>query len=275
MSKIRVKKNIVERHSPVGREDYLSLQHIDRYIFAKNILSPGMKVLDIACGTGYGTAILVNHGCDVTGGDYSADTISFAKEVWDYEKFVQADALSLQFGDNTFDAVVTFETIEHVYENEAEQYLREMKRVLKPGGLFICSTPNINYTFHPVFHLHEFTADEFFSLISNHFNGHEKYGQYFRMVDRFRDLYLRKLVPSKLNKLINLLENLLSKIISSERAKSIVLGKHVDAIKSNDSPDIGLWLSETMKRNMSSKYGVVDYRGEKMCRIMIVVARND
>jgi ubiquinone/menaquinone biosynthesis C-methylase UbiE len=275
MNKIGIKKNIVERHSPVGRKDYLSIQHIERYKFALKFLRPSMKVLDIACGTGYGSAILVNHGCDVTGADYDKEAIHRAKEVWDYDGFVNADALDLPFQDGSFDAVVTFETIEHVYDYQTKRFLQEMKRVLKPGGLLICSTPNIRYTFHPDFHLHEFYAEEFFDAVQSEFKNIQKFGQYFGKLDRLRDLYLRKILSPFLYVPVRFVEKLLIRVGFRAIASKVVLGNHSDAVKKEFSVDLNAWLANVGKENVNKRYGVVDYRGEKMCRIMLIVSRGD
>jgi hypothetical protein len=145
--------------------------------------------------------------------------------------------------------------------------------VLKPGGVFICSTPNISYTFHPAFHLHEFSADEYFNVIQEHIGDHERFGQYFRRIDRLRDLYLRKLLPGEVSGLIRFVAYVVRSAFGADASSRVVLGLHRDAIAQNLSVDIAGWLDATVNREEDSVYGVVPYHGEKMCRIMIVVAR--
>jgi SAM-dependent methyltransferase len=163
-------------HDPAGRRDYLSIQHLERYRFALERLEKSMRVLDIACGAGYGTAMLLARGCDVTGVDCDEPTLAAARRQWGEQHFLQGDALSLPLDDESFDAVVTFETIEHVADGDA--FLTEMKRVLRPGGLLLCSTPNIRYTSHPAMHIKEYRPDEFYTLLERHFEQVERLGQY-------------------------------------------------------------------------------------------------
>ena len=118
-----------DRLDPSCGRDYLSMQHLERYRFARELLKPGQKVLDIACGTGYGTDILLKHGCEVIGADIDDGILEEAKKKWNHSDFRAADVLNLPFEKGAFDAVVSFETIEHV--TDGKRFLSEMKKVLK------------------------------------------------------------------------------------------------------------------------------------------------
>ena len=139
--------NIIEHHNPVAKTDYLSIQHLERYSFARSRLSAGMRVLDIATGSGYGAEMLLKFGCRVVGVDYDEVALATSRNEYAHKDLVRGDALTLPFKDGSFDAVVSFETIEHVVAGD--KFLDEMSRVLRCGGLFISSTPNIKYTVHP------------------------------------------------------------------------------------------------------------------------------
>ena len=104
-------------------------------------------MLDLGCGHGYGSEYLAQRpGSFVLGVDMDSKAISFARE--NYQglnlHFAIMDANRLALSDRGFDAVVSFEVIEHVAD--PVRYLEEVKRVLKPGGLFVLSTPNRNAT---------------------------------------------------------------------------------------------------------------------------------
>jgi len=121
-----------DRHDPFGKLDYHSIQYLERYLFACELLEPGQKVLDVACGAGYGTDTLVNHGCDAIGADIDDGILEEAKRKWGRSEFQKADVLNLPFEDELFDAVVSFETIEHV--TDGQRFLSEMNRVVMTGG---------------------------------------------------------------------------------------------------------------------------------------------
>jgi len=163
---------------------YLDYQyHIGRYVFASQFVA-GKSVLDVACGTGYGSGYLARRGVRwVVGSDVSPEAISYAVRYYKDEKteFVPADATRLPFVNNSFDCVVSFETIEHI--KEYEKFLSECRRVLKEGGSFICSTPNREAT-PPILkkplwqcHVKEFYLAEFHHLLSTYFRQVQVFGQ--------------------------------------------------------------------------------------------------
>lgn len=118
--------------------------HMARYKFAVESLSQFEgKVLDCACGIGYGSYVLAsnNANIDVTGVDIDQAAINYARQHYAHANadYLCQDARKLAL-DDSFAAVVSFETIEHV--PFAEELLTHYHRVLKPGGTLICSTPN-------------------------------------------------------------------------------------------------------------------------------------
>ena len=148
-------------------------EHRARYRFALERLQAGQRVLDVACGAGFGLAMLSRAAVSGIGVDYDCAPLA---EISEPRTVVQADAARLPFADCSFDAVVTFETIEHV--NDAAGLLGELRRVLKPGGPLILSTPNRAFreSANP-FHVREFTADELRSLLAEHFSEVQLLGQ--------------------------------------------------------------------------------------------------
>jgi SAM-dependent methyltransferase len=105
-------------------------EHLARYRFAREHVRG--RVLDVACGTGYGTRLL-----GAVGVDRSMEALRYARRY--PAPYVAADGGRLPFG-RRFDAVVSFETIEHL--SDPERFVAECARVLKPGGVFLVSTPN-------------------------------------------------------------------------------------------------------------------------------------
>ncbi|CAH1218375.1 Ubiquinone biosynthesis O-methyltransferase, mitochondrial [Paenibacillus plantiphilus] len=131
-----VNREVKERYRDVYEE------HMIRYELAASLAS-GLHVLDAACGTGYGAAMLRAAGASsVIGVDVDAASVERATVDYgaDGISFLAGDVLALPFDDGSFDAVVSFETIEHV--QSGSEWIRESARVLKEGGRFIVSTPN-------------------------------------------------------------------------------------------------------------------------------------
>lgn len=162
----------------------MALEHVGRYLFAKDRVG-GLRVLDAACGTGYGSALLARAAASVTGVDIDVATIGFAAKRWasPTTSFVVGDVGNLPFADRTFDAIVSFETIEHV--PDPDRVLDEFSRVLKPAGLLLVSTPSrdvYNWVSFPhgegnPFHHSEMTPDEFGSRLRRKFRLEGLYGQ--------------------------------------------------------------------------------------------------
>ena len=112
-------------------------EHRRRYEWAVQRVSG--RILDIACGTGHGTALLARSGA-VTGLDRDGATIDHARRRVPDARFEVAEVPPVPLPDDAFDWVVCFETIEHVTDDE--RFLLELRRVLAPGGHMLLSTPN-------------------------------------------------------------------------------------------------------------------------------------
>ena len=170
-----------ERFIP-GAPGEIWYEHWHRYHFAAPIVA-GREVLDIACGAGYGSALLAQRATRVTGADISQATIDHARHRYASVpglEFRQADCAALPFPDACFDAVVSFETIEHIAAQEA--FLDEMRRVLRPGGLVVLSCPNkVEYAdkrgVANEFHVRELHRGELAALIAPRFPHSAWYGQ--------------------------------------------------------------------------------------------------
>ncbi len=117
-------------------------EHWHRYVLARSWVA-GKTVLDAACGEGYGSAFLSQVAGQVTGVDLSATAIAHARNRYGANRnldYLEASATKLPLPDASMDVVVSFETIEHLQEQEA--MLAEFRRVLRPDGFLILSAPN-------------------------------------------------------------------------------------------------------------------------------------
>jgi len=159
----------------------IELEHLHRYLFAREFVA-GKRVLDIASGEGYGSALLADAAGSVIGVDISEDAVAFAKSKYSRSnlEFRAGSCAAIPLGDHCIDVVVSFETIEH--HTQHEQMMLELKRVLTPGGILIISCPDkLEYSDRPgysnPYHVRELYRDEFKSLLDQHFAQHNLLGQ--------------------------------------------------------------------------------------------------
>ncbi|KVR62425.1 methyltransferase domain-containing protein [Burkholderia ubonensis] len=145
--------------------------HIARYGFVKEICA-GKRVLDIACGEGYGSRLMADWGAaSVEGVDISEEAVANARKIFGTDKvnFTQhpAETIDALFQLQSFDLIVSLETVEHV--EDPSTFLAAMKRLLKPGGTIVVSCPNDWWYFPEAdkgnpFHRHKYQLEEFQSL---------------------------------------------------------------------------------------------------------------
>ena len=182
-------ERIVPDATPAG---ILAL-HLKRYAFARAYCD-GADVLDAGCGVGYGTAYLSEVAASVIGVDVSAEAIAYATRRYAGSRtsFRRMDVTALEFADASFDAVCSFETLEHV--RDAGAAVREAARVLRPGGVYVASTPHVERTcVSPAnpFHETEYSPEDFAALLRESFDGVELFGQ--RRLETRRHRVLRRL----------------------------------------------------------------------------------
>lgn len=165
-----------ERVVPGVSANFLFQEALARYQFALKYVRKGDKVLDVACGTGYGSSLLAQKG-KVVGIDINRDAIKYAKRKYRRVSFLVADAQKLPFKDGEFDLAVSFEFIEHI--KKPEKLLHEVKRVLKRKGTFILSTPNKKFPkiVESPYHEKEYTYQELKKLLEEHFKKVTLYGE--------------------------------------------------------------------------------------------------
>ncbi len=151
----------------------LLYEHLHRYAVAA-ALADGKRVLDIACGEGYGSNLLAATAAQVIGIDIASEVIAHARQAYRKENLIfrEGSCLNIPVEDHSIDLVVSFETIEHIDESLA--FLQEIKRVLAVDGALIMSSPDkAEYTDRTgatnPFHKRELYHEEFLLLLKQHF----------------------------------------------------------------------------------------------------------
>lgn len=165
-----------ERVIPGQVNSDLWAEHISRYNFAARYVNATHRVLDIGCGTGYGTAELSFRAASAAGLDISLEATEYAAQHFQRPNlsFHHGSATELPFPEQSFDVITAFEVIEHVENWQA--LITQARRVLHPSGIFIVSTPNVDYYTESrgaegpnPFHVHEFAYQEFHEALSTNF----------------------------------------------------------------------------------------------------------
>jgi SAM-dependent methyltransferase len=164
-----------ERIVPGQVDPDLFHEHMARYAFACR-LARHKRVLDAACGAGYGSAALAAQASFVAALDISLEAVQAAARAYLRPNlaFLAARAEQAPFPDGAFDLIVAFEVIEHLEDWRA--LLAEARRLLAPGGQFIVSTPNRLYYAETraaagpnPFHVREFDYAEFRAALEEFF----------------------------------------------------------------------------------------------------------
>ncbi|MCH2133841.1 MAG: methyltransferase domain-containing protein [Phycisphaerales bacterium] len=167
-----------ERFVP-GIAGDIEVEHVHRYMFARQFVRD-RDVLDIASGEGYGCALLADIARSVVGVDIDEQAVTHARDVHAHDniRFEQGSCTSIPLDDDSVDVVLSYETIEHITEHGA--FVAEIRRVLRPGGLLVLSTPDseayveISPEENP-YHLRELQRGEFIDLVSSAFE-HARFG---------------------------------------------------------------------------------------------------
>jgi 2-polyprenyl-3-methyl-5-hydroxy-6-metoxy-1,4-benzoquinol methylase len=156
----------------------------DNYVFQRSKLAYAKaaeliqgKVLELGSGMGYGIEILAPHCSEYLAMDKHSPPI--ALESFSNLTFQQTTFPSIPASDHSFDFVVSFQVIEHIQDDHA--FVKEVHRVLKPGGKFIVTTPNkpMSITRNP-WHIREYNPLELEKLLSPHFPNIQKFGVFGR-----------------------------------------------------------------------------------------------
>lgn len=153
--------------------DRIRADHLGRYRFAATRISSGERVLDMACGIGYGSYLLARESAAdrIVAVDIEAKAIDYGRRNYHDDRidFVCGDALEVELPAGPYDTGISFETIEHI--PQPERLLQRFGKLLRPGGRFICSTPNqavmpFDKTIFP-YHLQHFTETQMRGMLDS------------------------------------------------------------------------------------------------------------
>lgn len=159
----------------------IALEHLHRYCMARELIA-GKRVLDIASGEGYGSAILAEVADTVIGVDVSPEAVLHATRKYRKSnlEFRVGSCAEIPLRERSVDAVVSFETIEH--HDQHTEMMQQIKRILRPEGVLIISSPDkFEYSDSPkyknAFHVKELYRNEFESLLKQFFGNVVIFGQ--------------------------------------------------------------------------------------------------
>jgi len=169
-----------ERYLPT-EQGKIRVEHYHRYAVVLDVVKE-KDVLDVACGEGYGSFLMADVARSVVGVDVSDEAVQHASSIYNRPNlmFHKGSATALNFADASFDVVVSFETIEHLAEQA--QMLAEIRRVLRPDGVLVISSPNRPVYSeesgeHNEFHVKELDFREFDELLRTRFPAIRYFGQ--------------------------------------------------------------------------------------------------
>jgi 2-polyprenyl-3-methyl-5-hydroxy-6-metoxy-1,4-benzoquinol methylase len=147
--------------------------HLMRYKFVRGFVKPTDDVLDIACGTGYGTRLISDYCKSIIGVDNDEETIEYAEKIYGGENrtFKVGEVLEVS---GKYDIIICYETIEHISRGDGLKAMQRFKDCLKSNGVLFVSTPKKL----PVeecspnrieSHLYEYDLEEFQALLNKYF----------------------------------------------------------------------------------------------------------
>ena len=159
----------------LGPSSDLTMGHRFRYLLARGFLHAGDRVLDAACGVGYGSHVLAQvPGVKVTGYDYDESAIKYAVEHYSLEMgahgsetrfgFMDLDALQVPEGEPPYDACISFETIEHL-KNEPKVFADKLKKL--SSRLIVVSAPIVPTVHLNGYHRHDVTEEQLINLFQD------------------------------------------------------------------------------------------------------------
>lgn len=226
--------------------------HLNRYAMVKT-LCKDKRVLDAACGEGYGSYLIKKWGAsEVYGIDIDEETIGKAKKMFNSSdvEFQCHTVEKLPFPDYYFDLIVSFETIEHL--DRPEEFLKEIRRVLKPGGGILISCPNDPYystdaTYSNPFHKRKYTYFDFKELVEEYLGNNVDYFLSFA-VDGFLNMPISRSTEPSNAKHESMMEML--NYVECSHSLCVKQDRYINHWNSNYY--VGVWGGNEIRKNISS-----------------------
>lgn len=169
---------------PESTNPILFMQHLRPYHFVRD-RAAGQRILEVGIGSAYGASVLAETASSVVGIDIAPGNITRAQARYqrDNLRFERMRGERLEFPDGSYDAVVSFQVIEHVPEAQLGSFVSEIRRVLTPAGTAYISTLNVDFNRKPgrpyeknIYHEREFTAPELKAFLGEYFSSVELWG---------------------------------------------------------------------------------------------------
>ncbi len=226
-----------------------------RLLQAYYLAKPFVKgdLLEVGCGEGRGIPVLMEESRTYTGIDKIGEVIENLRGLYPESNFLQTNLPPISgLNDHSFDSIVSFQVIEHIQDDR--EYLKELYRLLKPGGIALLTTPNIKKTLtRNPWHIREYTPEQLTSLAKEVFDevemkgiaGNERVMEYYEMnrqsvrkITRFDIFNLQYRLPAALLRIpydiLNRLNRNSLKETDDELVKSIT---HEDYLLVDDASD--------------------------------------
>ncbi len=169
-------ERLIPEHYDSNIYDYLLfLKHQYAYILASKYINKEISVLEIGSGDGYGANLLSKTNASITALEIDEESVEIAKIRYNKPniKFEIYDGYNINYPDHSFDVIISFQVIEHI--DDVETYLKNIKKLLKPNGTFIVTTPSRTYRLTEgqkpwnKFHLKEYNAKALYNEASKVF----------------------------------------------------------------------------------------------------------
>ena len=168
-------------------------RHQFAYEYARQFVK-GKSVLDVGCGTGYGSDLLAREALSVVAIDRDPDAIAYCRDHYSRENisFRQGDAEDLPTN-AAYDVCISFQMIEHLHD--PAHFLRSLKKLTNPGGIVLLSTPNsktgLGVKSDNPFHVSEMTFGQFSEAVAGSFTSAKVFGIDYAARSRIREMVLR------------------------------------------------------------------------------------